>query len=59
MKESLSENSYLNLEQISIPLNEVDELIKYNSSHTINLHGRNIPINYEFPGLELSLRKKK
>jgi predicted Zn-dependent protease len=56
MNESLSENSYLNLEQISIPLNEDDELAKYNSSQTINLHGVNIPINYEFPGLELEAK---
>ena len=48
MNESLSENSYLNLEQISIPLNEDDELTKYNSSQAINLHGRNIHINYEW-----------
>ena len=53
MNENLNESSYLNLEQISIPLNEEDDLEKYNSSQAFNLYDRNIPIKKEFPGLEL------
>lgn len=53
MEESRSDNSYLSCDQISISLNEDDDLKKYNSCQSINLYDFKYPIKYEFPGFEL------
>ena len=48
----LSENSYLNLEQILNPLNEDDDLEEYNSNQDFNIYDPIFPMQYGYPGLD-------
>ena len=50
MNEDLSENSFLNFEQISNPLNEDDDLINFNSNQGINIYDSIYPFQNEYPG---------
>ena len=52
MNKDLSKSSYLNLEHISNPLNEDDDLKIYNSNQTLNFYDSKYHIEYEYPGYE-------
>ena len=58
MNENLSENSFLNFEQILNPLNEDDDLDKYNSNQDFNIYDPIYPMQFGYPGLNFEFESE-